>query len=147
VHELVHPFVAANIEDCPAWFNEGLGSLFEQSGERDGHIIGYTNWRLAGLKRALIAGEVPSFRKLTAMDDNTFYGDESGVHYAAARYLLYYLQEHGLLARFYQSFRAAYDRDPTGYRALVGTLGVAGADMAEFEARWREYVLGLCFPE
>jgi len=24
VHEIVHPFVAANFPDCPAWFNEGL---------------------------------------------------------------------------------------------------------------------------
>ena len=36
VHEIVHPFVAANFPDCPAWFNEGLGSLYEQSGELDG---------------------------------------------------------------------------------------------------------------
>ena len=34
VHEIVHPFVAANFPECPAWFNEGLGSLYEQSDER-----------------------------------------------------------------------------------------------------------------
>jgi len=47
VHEIVHPFMAANFPDCPAWFNEGLASLYEQSSERDGKIIGLTNWRLA----------------------------------------------------------------------------------------------------
>ena len=31
VHEIVHPFMAANFEQCPSWFNEGLGSLYEQS--------------------------------------------------------------------------------------------------------------------
>ena len=36
VHEIVHPFVAANFPRCPAWFNEGLGSLYEQSGEVSG---------------------------------------------------------------------------------------------------------------
>ena len=41
VHEIVHPFVAANFPNCPAWFNEGLGSLYEQSGEVNGAIHGY----------------------------------------------------------------------------------------------------------
>ena len=31
---MVHPFVEANFPDCPAWFNEGLGSLYEQCAER-----------------------------------------------------------------------------------------------------------------
>ncbi len=50
VHEIVHPFVRANFPKCPAWLNEGLGSLYEHCGERDGHIVGYTNWRLRGLQ-------------------------------------------------------------------------------------------------
>ena len=49
VHEIVHPFVAANFPNCPSWFNEGLGSLYEQSGELDGEIHGYPNWRLPRL--------------------------------------------------------------------------------------------------
>ena len=53
VHEIVHPFVAANFPRCPAWFNEGLGSLYEQCGEEDGEIHGYTNWRLPGLQKAI----------------------------------------------------------------------------------------------
>ena len=47
VHEIVHPFVHADFPSCPTWFNEGLASLYEQSGEQDGRIRGYTNWRLA----------------------------------------------------------------------------------------------------
>ena len=30
VHEIVHPFMEANFPNCPPWFNEGLGSLYEQ---------------------------------------------------------------------------------------------------------------------
>src|SRR5437667_7465188 len=88
----------------PPWFNEGLGSLYEQSAERDGHIVGLTNWRLAGLQKALARGDAPSFRALAAMDSDTFYGDDSGAHYATARYLLYYVQERGLLRDFYRAF-------------------------------------------
>lgn len=95
VHEIVHPYIEANFPACPAWFNEGLGSLYEQSDERDGHIVGLTNWRLAGLKRAIRAGRVPALEKLLRTTSDEFYGDDSGVHYAAARYLLYYLQERG----------------------------------------------------
>ncbi len=53
VHEIVHPFIEANFPACPPWLNEGLGSLYEQCGEKDGHIHGFTNWRLPGLQRAI----------------------------------------------------------------------------------------------
>lgn len=53
VHEIVHPLIAANFPDCPAWFNEGLASLYEQCGEHRGRIWGRTNWRLAGLQKAI----------------------------------------------------------------------------------------------
>ena len=52
VHELVHPLMAANFAQCPAWFNEGLASLYEQCGEREGRIWGYPNWRLRGLQQS-----------------------------------------------------------------------------------------------
>ncbi len=50
VHEIVHPFIEANFPNCPPWLNEGLGSLYEQSGEVQGRIHGFTNWRLHGLQ-------------------------------------------------------------------------------------------------
>jgi hypothetical protein len=59
VHEIVHPFIEANFPNCPPWLNEGLGSLYEQSGEVDGHIHGYPNWRLPGLQQAIKAEVLP----------------------------------------------------------------------------------------
>ena len=144
VHEIVHPYVEADFPGAPAWLNEGLGSLFEQSASRDGHIVGMTNWRLAGLQRAIADERVPGFHALTHMDGATFYGDDSGVNYAASRYLLYYLQEQGVLRDFYKAFRANRQQDPSGYTTLVAVLG--GEDMAAFEKRWRTYVRGLTFP-
>ncbi len=88
VHEIVHPFVEANFPDCPAWFNEGLGSLYEQSAERAGRIVGLTNWRLAGLQRALVRGPIPSFKALTSTSSYAFYEEDPGTNYAQARYLL-----------------------------------------------------------
>jgi len=145
VHEIVHPYVEADFPDAPAWLNEGLGSLFEQSAERGGHIVGLTNWRLAGLKGALSRGEVPSFDKLAHMSDHTFYADERGIHYAASRYLLFYLQEKGLLRSFYTAARGVRTQDPSAYQTLVKTLGER--DMAAFQKRWQKYVGGLRFDD
>ena len=144
VHEIVHPYVEVDFPNAPPWLNEGLGSLFEQSALRDGHIVGLTNWRLGGLKRAITENRVPTFKTLTHLGDNEFYGDDSGVNYAASRYLLYYLQEKGKLREFYATFRAARDKDPSGYATLVATLGEE--DMTAFEKRWRAYVGKLTFP-
>ena len=145
VHEIVHPYVEADFPGAPPWLNEGLGSLFEQSDERDGHIVGLTNWRLAGLQRGLAAGVVPSFRELTSLDEHAFYADDTGVDYAASRYLLYWLQQRGQLRAFYRAYRAARDQDPSGFDTLSATLGVKDADDAR--ADWEAFVRTLRFPE
>ena len=144
VHEIVHPFVAANFPECPAWFNEGLGTLYEQSSERDGRIVGLTNWRLKGLQETIRAGKTPSFKALTATSDYRFYNEDKGTHYAQARYLCYWLQEKGLLVTFYREFRAGAKEDPTGYETLKRVLGEE--DMDAFKKRWEAWVLGLRFP-
>jgi hypothetical protein len=144
VHEIVHPFVRANFPKCPAWLNEGLGSLYEQCGERDGHIIGRTNWRLPGLQRAIKAGAVPSFKELTDTTQSEFYGEDKGTNYSQSRYLCYYLQEQGLLTRFYHEFVANQRSDPTGYNTLVKVLNTN--DMNEFQKQWESYVMRLTFP-
>jgi len=144
VHEIVHPFMYANFPECPSWFNEGLGSLFEQSNERDGHIVGMTNWRLAGLQKAIRAGTVPSFKALTAMTSGEFYNEDRGTNYAQARYLCYYLQERGLLIEFYKQFVANQKQDPSGFNTLKKILGEE--DMERFKAKWEAFVLKLTFP-
>src|SRR5215831_11376811 len=141
VHEIVHPFVEANFPTCPAWLNEGLGSLYEQCGEVNGHIRGLTNWRLPGLQNAIRTGAVPSFRKLMSMDSRTFYDDTQGTHYAASRYLCYYLQQRGLLVKYYREFHARQKEDPTGYQTLQRMLHTR--DMNAFQQRWEKYVLTL----
>lgn len=141
VHEIVHPFMEANFPACPPWLNEGLGSLYEQCGEEEGHIHGYTNWRLPGLQKAIRAGEVPSFKTLMSMNGSVFYDDDRGTNYAASRYLCFYLQQRGQLRNFYHQFHASQKTDPTGYRTLQKILGVT--DMNAFKLKWEKYVLSL----
>jgi hypothetical protein len=141
VHELVHPLMESNFPACPPWFNEGLGSLYEQSGEVNGHIHGFTNWRLPGLQQAIKAARVPSFKTLTGMNSNEFYNQDAGTNYGQSRYLCYYLQEKGLLVKFYREFVAQQKTDPTGYQTLQRVLGER--DMQAFQKRWESFVLQL----
>lgn len=143
VHEIVHPFMAANFPACPPWFNEGMGSLYEQCGEKDGHIVGYTNWRLPGLQEDLKAGTVPAFKTLMEMDEDEFYNRDRGSNYGQSRYLCYYLQEKGLLRKYYAEFVANSKDDPSGYKTLQKIL--ATDDIPAFQKKWAQYVLGLKF--
>lgn len=141
VHELVHPFIDANFPSCPSWFDEGLASLYEQCGERDGKIVGFENWRLPGLQAHINAGTNPTFETLTHTSRDAFYADETGVHYAQARYLAFYLQHEGLLRRYYHAFHEGSASDPSGYETLKSVLGTN--DMKAFEQEWMRFVLSL----
>ena len=139
VHEVVHPFIAASFPSVPAWFNEGLASLYEAVREEHGQLWGLPNWRLAGLKRAIRAGTLPSFATMTGDSDAAFYASRTG--YAQARYLCLYLQERGLLHRYYDAFSSGAAADPTGYRTLVRVLG--HPEMTRFEQQWQAWALAL----
>lgn len=143
VHEIVHPFMAANFAACPSWFDEGLASLYEQSTEHDGRIWGLPNWRLPELQRVIGTGKLPSSRTLTATGDRPFYDDDPGTNYAHARYLCLWLQEHGLLRDFFHAFVAAADADPTGHATLAKAVGAR--DMGKWDRQWQRWALELQF--
>jgi len=142
VHEIVHPFMETNFPDCPPWFNEGMGSLYEGVGRRNHPIWGYLNWRLPGLQQAIRRGAVPAFAHLMRMNETQFYEQDSGTNYAQSRYLLYYLQDKGLLQTYYHAFVKNHGKDPTGYQTLKQVLGEPGRDMTAFQRTWEQHVLG-----
>jgi hypothetical protein len=142
VHELTHALIRPDFPNVPSWFNEGLGSLFEQCTLADGDIRGLVNWRLPDLQRAIKRNELRSIDGL--LKDEDFYGRELvGINYAQARYLLMYLQDHGKLVSFYRSFRNSNADDPTGLKQLKAT--VAPLNFGDFERDWRNWVLSLRF--
>jgi hypothetical protein len=144
VHELVHALIAPDFPAVPDWFNEGLGSLFEQCSIGRDHqtILGQVNWRLPALKAAIRKDELRSLREM--IEDDNFYGaPHVGMNYAHARYLLMYLQEKGLLQGYYRRFRDGAAADPTGLRALEELVGPRSLE--EFERQWRAWVLTLRF--
>lgn len=138
VHEVVHPYIEANFPAAPAWFNEGLASLYERPTERNGHIWGLPNWRLPNLKKQIADHTLPALPRLLGTSRDEFYRAEFDA-YAYARYLLLYLQDQGKLTAFYRAFSAARD-DPTGRKALEAALG---EKLERFEPRWRAWTLAL----
>lgn len=145
VHELVHPFMRANFPQCPVWFNEGLASLYEASTEKAGKIKGLINWRFKELEQDIRQGRTISFARLASMSDREFYEGSGGSghnrYYAEARYLCYYLQEKGLLQKFYHAFLANAKKDPTGIETLKEVVGEK--DLEEFRKKWEKFVLEL----
>ena len=143
VHEIVHPFIASNFPECPSWFNEGLASLYEQSSDKNGDIIGLTNWRLRGLQLAIEDERVPTFETLCGTTTHEFYREDPGTNYAQARYLCYYLQQRDLLAKYYHAFRKNVSVDPGGYQTLQAVLD--RKDMDKFKQDWEKFVMDLRF--
>jgi hypothetical protein len=143
LHELTHALASFDFPDMPDWFNEGLASLHEQSRFRAGKdgpwIEGLVNWRLAGLQNVLRAGEHQSLAEL--MGNTRFRGAGEGINYAQARYFCLYMQQKGVLAKFYRSFRRDRARDPQGLQTLAGVF--PGVGFEQLDRDFEHWVLGL----
>ena len=143
VHELAHALIAPDFPDVPDWFNEGLASLYEQSqfGPGNATIKGLPNWRLPALQKAIREDALRPLAEMMA-DDDFRNGERVGLNYAHARYLMLYLQEKGLLQRYYAAFRDGHKADPTGVETLKRVIG-PGQSLEQFEKAWRAWVLTL----
>lgn len=142
VHELTHALIQPDFPNVPDWFNEGLASLYEQSSIQGDRIEGHENWRLPALQRAIQENRLRPLKELLADDD--FYGEKLvGINYAQARYLMMYLQEKGLLTRYYAEFRGHAGDDPTGEKSLEKVIAPQSPE--DFERDWRAWVMRLKF--
>jgi hypothetical protein len=139
-HEIVHPFVESDFPGAPSWFNEGFASLYEQSMADNGKMMGLVNWRLPALQKAIRNKKCPRLSGFMADTSENFYADETGVSYALARYLCFYLQEQGKLEEFYKSYRDEFSKDVTGRKMLEN---VAGKRLPDFEKSLQSWVLQL----
>jgi len=123
VHEMTHALIEADFPQVPAWFNEGLGSLFERCIITPRGLKGRVNWRLPILREAIREKKLTGLRKLISTTSSQFYRDERGTHYGEARYFCMYMQELGLLEKFYRNFRANFKQDPTGGKTIEKLFG------------------------
>jgi len=137
VHEMTHALARYDFPDIPSWFNEGLGSLYERCSLNNKTILGYVNWRLPALQDALADKSYTSIERLMKTNWEEFYGDGSDVNYAQARYLCMYLQEQGLLKKYYQNFRDTYNDDSTGIEQMEK---ITGKSISELDADYVAWV-------
>ena len=91
--------------------------------------------------------EVPTFKTLCGTTTHEFYRRDPGTNYAQARYLCYYLQQRGLLGKYYHQFRRDVGSDPSGYQTLKTVLGLeTEQDMLRFKETWESWILTLRYP-
>jgi hypothetical protein len=101
------------------------------------------NWRLPRLQQAITEGKVIPLTKLVGSSTAKFYGDQTGLYYAEARYFCFYLQEQKVLRKFYKQFRDHFKQDPTGRTYLEKLLG---KPLPEVEKDWLEWLQTLHWP-
>lgn len=116
IHEITHALVRYDFPDIPSWFNEGLGSLYERCSIDKKEIKGHVNWRLPTLQKSIMKNSYSPLAMMMKTNDDEFYGEESGYNYSQARYFCMYLQEKGLLKKYYKTFRDRFDEDKTGIK-------------------------------
>lgn len=137
VHEMVHALMEPDFPQAPAWFSEGLASLYEQCRIENEGLVGLVNWRLPILKKGLESKTALPLGQLIATSREQFLDENQGVHYAQARYFCQYLQERHVLKSFYRAFREGHEKDATGAKTLERTLG---SGIPEIEKAWLEWV-------
>jgi len=145
VHEFTHALHYADMEARkqrhPIWIIEGFGTMFEQCTIRNDKPVGLVNWRLPIIQHAIRAGKhwpLPDFIK----NSHRYFSQNSSIAYAETRYIFFWLQEKGLLKKFYENYTKTYKEDKTGLKAFEK---VVGKSAAEVEKEWRDFVLSLKF--
>jgi hypothetical protein len=141
VHELIHEYLQVDFQEIPFWLEEGLASLYEQSAEVEGRMVGLVNFRLRVLQDALQKGRIWPLDQLIQSDRSGIGSDDLDLFYAQARYFCYYLQELHLLRTFYRTFREDPFMDPNGSQALMKVLGETS--IKAIERDWIDYIEGL----
>lgn len=130
-HELTHALAHADFPQMPEWFDEGLASLHEECEfTEDGlALVGLDNWRLQLACDAIQRGELRLLQDVTSTRFAT--RDRANLDYACVRSLCLYLQERGLLEKFFATCRTKIFEDPTGLRTLCQILNVNEPQAAE----------------
>lgn len=142
VHEMVHALAHFDFPDMPAWFGEGLASLYEHCTIGQDRLIGQVNWRLPALQEAVRAGRLRPLRELMTAPD--FRGAGAALDYAQARYFCMFLQERGMLRDYYRRLRATRAEDRTGILAAEAVSG--GRPIEAIERDFLEWVRSLRYP-
>lgn len=140
-HEFTHALHSGDcdhITQAPRiWVDEGLATLFENSQCKDGEIKPRPNFRLGTVRKILGTDDYVPWERLFRYSQRQFEGRKGYIHYAEARYILYYFWHKGKLKEWYDTYYANFDKDNTGKFALEK---VFGKPLAEVEAGFKKWI-------
>lgn len=139
-HESFHIFHWRDMDRVgqshPYWIMEGLACLLEDvEHEGDGYRL-MPSWRTNIAKRLERANRLTPWKRLFAMERPNFMGPQARAHYAQARAVLMFLHDRGLLTRWYRTYVAGYDADPTGLDAIAAVLDASPEDADKQYRQW-----------
>ncbi len=123
-HELFHIIVRGDIGDIPAWLDEGIATLYEQSHwQHDTLLCDKIFWRNQVLKESLaelqLYMKLPDLRKLINYSWTEFEGSDNGdickayVNYALAKHFVLYLEKTGRLKSVLNAYKNKRSNDKT----------------------------------
>jgi len=121
----------------PVWLTEGLATLFESARFVEETFVPQDNYRLGHVQTAARSNRLIPLAKLLTMDHAAFL-QNAMLAYAQSGSILHYLYDSGLLRRFYDTYKAMYDKDRTGRLALEKTTG---RPLEQIERDWKAWVL------
>ncbi len=137
LHEITHRFIKSDFPNATSWFDEGFASLNEKSVFKNGNLIGEFSLRIIPLRRAISGDTYTGLQRLMVTNDNELYGKRTSFYYAQSRYLLMFLQEKGLLDKYYKLFRDTHEIDNTGISQLKE---ITGKSMEELDDEYLTYI-------
>jgi hypothetical protein len=108
------------------WYSQQgqlTASLHENTIYSNGELIGDFSWRILSLRKAQRENTYKSIYQLMHTNAEQMYSSKNSFYYAPSRYLLMYLQQKGLLKKYYTAFRDNADDDPTGISQLEKVAG------------------------
>lgn len=143
MHEFTHALHASDLDplgqEHPIWLVEGMAVLFEST-EYDGDVLTpKDNMRVKDVQSAARQNRLVPLEKLLKMEQRDFVNmNNVMLDYAEAGSVIHYLYDQGLLRKFYDTYKADYDKDKTGKIAIEK---VSGKPLVDFEKDWKEWML------
>jgi hypothetical protein len=141
-HEFTHALHAADRaplgQDHPIWIAEGLASMYEAARYEDDRLVPHDNFRLNSLQAAAKSGRLIPLSKLVDMKQPEFVG-RANLAYGQSSSVMLYLYEQGVLREWYNAYKAGYDKDANGRRALET---VTKQSLEDFEKAWIKWMTG-----
>ena len=142
-HEFTHALHFADQQALgqahPVWMMEGLAKLYEHARFSEaGTTLAFTA-DLFELQQQVSAGKVHPFAQLLALEHRQF----TSRHYDQAGAMFMQLHQAGLLKRFYDTYVADQQRDPSGRAAYEATWG---APLDQIQDDWVRWILAQPLP-